>query len=114
MTTPTVRDDLLARVRDALRAEPSVREIRMFGGTSFMVEERMVVNVRRDGRLLVRVDPARSDTLIADHGARRARMGERDMGAGWLDVVPEHLTTDEALAFWIATARAYTGRRPAR
>ena len=103
----------LERVRDRLTGRPSVREVRMFGGISFMIEDKLAVNVRRDGRLLVRIDPADSAALVADRGARRARMGpDRDMGPSWLDVDPDLLATDEALGFWVGTALAYTARLP--
>ena len=101
------------RVRDVLAGHASLREVRMFGGISFMIDDKMVVNVRRDGRLLVRVDPGDGPALVADRGARRAQMGPgRDMGPGWLDVDPDLVATDEQLRFWIDTALAHTARLP--
>jgi hypothetical protein len=77
------------RIRALLADEPATREVAMFGGLSFMVNDKMIVNVRRSGDLLVRVDPHRSPELVADHGARPAEMGAgRSMGPGWLDVPP--------------------------
>ena len=103
----------LARIRAELADHPSLREVRMFGGISFMVDDKMVVNVRRDGRLLVRVDPDRGPALVAENGARRAEMGAgRDMGPGWLDVSSELVAADEQLRFWIDTALDYTARLP--
>jgi len=52
--------ELVDRVRDALAAQPSVREVKMFGGLSFMVNEKMVVSVRGGGGLLVRAGPRQS------------------------------------------------------
>jgi hypothetical protein len=46
------------RIRGMLAAQPSTREVSMFGGLSFMVNDKMIVNVRRGGDLLGRVDPA--------------------------------------------------------
>ena len=75
------------RIRALLADAPATREVAMFGGLSFMVNNKMIVNVRRSGDLLVRVDPHRSPELVADHGARPAEMGAgRPMGPGWLDV----------------------------
>ena len=48
----TAQKDLVERVRDALRAR-NPREVSMFGGVSFMVEDRMVVAVG-DGGIAVR------------------------------------------------------------
>lgn len=91
-----------------LTTEPSTREIRMFGGLSFMVNDKMIVNVRRAGNLLVRVDPRRSPELVARHGARPAEMGPgRAMGAGWLNVDAELMTTDEELRFWLDIAMEF-------
>lgn len=110
---PSIDDETLQRVRGELATCPSLREVRMFGGVSFMVDDKLVVNVRRDGRLLVRVDPDHSSALVARRGARRAEMGPgRDMGPSWLEVAPDLIATDEQLRFWIDTALAYTARLP--
>jgi hypothetical protein len=75
---------LAARIRAALSGEPSTREVSMFGGLSFMVNDRMVVATLKHGCLLVRVDPGRSRELLARPGARPAEMGTgRPMGRGW-------------------------------
>lgn len=99
------------RVRALLAAEPSTREIRMFGGVSFMVDDKMVVNVRRAGDLLVRVDPRRSPELVAQHGARRTEMGAgRDMGPGWLHVDAGLVATDDEVRAWLDIAIGFIRR----
>jgi len=97
---PRPRDALAQRLRDLLTSHADVREVRMFGGLSFMVDDRMAV-AARDGELLVRTDPADYDGLLR-RGAIPARMGnDRVMGRGWL-TVPEHLLHDDAeLAYWL-------------
>jgi TfoX/Sxy family transcriptional regulator of competence genes len=93
------------RIRAMLAAQPSTREVSMFGGLSFMLNDRMIVNVRRGGDLLVRVDPRRSPELVADRRARFAEMGAgRAMGPGWLDVAAELIATDDQLHFWLDIA----------
>lgn len=83
----------------------------MFGGLSFMVNEKMVVSVLRDGDLLVRVDPGRNEELVALPGAGQAEMGAgRTMGPGWIHVAGDAIATEERLSFWIAVALAYNGR----
>lgn len=102
---------LADRIRTTLAAEPSSREVSMFGGLSFMVNEKMVVSVRRDGDLLVRVDPERSPELATLPGARPAEMGTgRAMGPGWTCVAEEAIATDEQLSFWIDVALEYNDR----
>jgi TfoX/Sxy family transcriptional regulator of competence genes len=96
------------RIRAMLAAQPSTREVSMFGGLSFMVNDKMILNVRRSGDLLVRVDPHRSPELISEHGARPAEMGAgRAMGASWLDVPVELTATDEQLRFWLDVAMQF-------
>jgi len=100
--TTDERAALADRVRAALPAGRSVREVSMFGGLSFMVDDAMVVAARRQGELLVRVDPNRYDALLGVPGAEPAVMGaDRAMGPGWISVAPEGLRTDEQVAFWV-------------
>jgi len=104
---------LADRVRAALPRDSKVREVSMFGGLSFMVDDSMVVAARRDGGLLVRIDPARNDELLRVPGAEPAVMGaDRSMGPGWITVNHESLTTDEQLAFWIQVGLEYRTTRP--
>lgn len=94
---------LLERIRAAL-AGRDVREVRMFGGLSFMVEGHMLVAVRAGDDLLVRIDPARHDEALA-LGARQAFMGTgRTMGPSWVTVAHDHLASDETLTRWLTFA----------
>lgn len=103
------------RIRAILAAEPSLREVSMFGGLSFMVNDKMIVNVRRGGDLLVRVDPERSPGLVAEHGAGPAEMGAgRSMGPSWVDVAGELTATDDQLRFWLDVAMEFNHRAHAR
>ena len=95
------REALADRVRAALPENRPVREVSMFGGLSLMVDDSMVVAARRDGDLLVRIDPARNDELLNVPGAKPAVMGaDRPMGPGWITVSRDGLSTDKQLAFW--------------
>lgn len=115
--TPTDHPPLTDRVRATLAAESSTREVSMFGGLSFMVNDKMVVAARNNGGLLVRVDPRRSSELLARPGAEPAEMGTgRDMGPGWIHVSEKGLADDDALSFWIDVALEYnaSARKGAR
>lgn len=68
--------ELVDRIRDALAAYPSVREVKMFGGLSFMVNQKMVVYVRSDGDLLVRSDPERPTNCSHSREHVRPRWGQ--------------------------------------
>jgi len=99
------RQALAARVRAALPPGGAVREVSMFGGLSFMLDNRMVVSASRDGSLLVRVDPGRSAELLEGAHAHPAVMGaDRPMGPGWITVTADGLTTDQQLTDWIEVA----------
>ena len=102
---------LADRIRTALATEPSTREVSMFGGLSFMVNDKMVVAAGRDGDLLVRVDPERNRELVALPGAEPAEMGAgRAMGPSWVSVARETIAADGQLSFWIDVALEYNAR----
>jgi hypothetical protein len=101
---------LIDRLRDALAAEPSTREVKMFGVLSFMLNGKLLVAAHADGGLLVRVDPARDQELTRRAGAQRASMRDREMGAGWLLVDAAAIRTDDELAGWLALAREHNVR----
>ena len=108
------REALADRVRAALPPDGAVREISMFGGLTFMLEDRMVVCAHRDGSLLVRIDPDRSVELLRAPQAHPAVMGpDRPMGAGWLTVTADGLTTDEQVTGWVDVALQYHRRHRA-
>ena len=99
------QESLVQRLREALASERTLREVSMFGGRSFMVDEKMLVAARKDGGLLVRVDPERHDELVALPGASMTRMGkDREMGPGWVEVEPAALADDRELSFWLDVA----------
>ncbi|PWJ46898.1 TfoX N-terminal domain-containing protein [Quadrisphaera granulorum] len=102
----TAQQDLLERVRHALR-DRSPREVSMFGGMSFMVEGRMVAAARREGALLLRIDPSTAAELLARPGAHPALMGaDRPMGDGWISVDPSALE-GSGLDTWLAPALSF-------
>lgn len=85
-----------------------MREVSMFGGRSFMVNEKMAVSALKSGGLLVRVDAARHDDLVGRPGAAQAEMGAgRDMGPGWIEVAAEGIRNDDDLTFWVEVAMDY-------
>lgn len=110
-TKTELRDDLVQRVRAAL-PDRGLREVRMFGGVSFMIDGRLAVAAGRAGDLLVRIDPARHEELRELPGARAAVMGtDRPMGPGWISVERPHLVTDDELGGWLRTALEFHAER---
>jgi hypothetical protein len=99
---------LIERLRELLAAEPVVREVAMFGGRSFMVNEKMIVSALKHGGLLVRVGAEQHEELLARAGAAQAEMGSgREMGPGWIEVAAGSIDKDEALSFWVGVAMTY-------
>jgi TfoX/Sxy family transcriptional regulator of competence genes len=101
--------EVAARVRSVLSDRDNVREVKMFGGLAFMVDERMVVCVSGGrGALLVRVAPERDAEYLKKVGAERAEMGKgRSMGEGWITIDEEALEKDEDLQYWMDAALAF-------
>lgn len=93
-------EELADRVRELLAAESGLSERRMFGGLAFLLDGNMAVAVGPWGGLLVRVDPAQQDKLLAATKAEVAVMGAREM-RGWLQVAPEQLRTIRQLRPWV-------------
>ena len=98
-------EELADRIRSLLADEAGVREQKMFGGLAFLVGGNMAVAASGQGGMLVRVDPAESDELVATTTATPMEMRGRRM-AGWLRVDSEHLAGDE-LAAWVERGVAY-------
>lgn len=102
------KDELAARIRAELGTQRPVREKRMFGALCFMVGEKLALGAMSDGGLLVRVDPTRSDELLAREGAEQAEMGAgRSMGPSWIRVSAEAVAKKGELTFWTAVALEY-------
>lgn len=101
---------LAERMREVLASEPALAEKRMFGGLAFLVAGHMAVCATRGG-LMLRIDPAQADALLADARASRFVMKGREL-AGWLLVDLDESTTDEELERWIGYGVAYVRSLP--
>ncbi|MGV8847657.1 GyrI-like domain-containing protein, partial [Tessaracoccus sp.] len=100
--------DLASRLRATLGPNRAIREVRMFGGLCFMVDDKMAVCAMKGGDLLARTDPQRSAELLALDGARQAEMGHgRSMGKSWITVAADAVAAEEGLRFWVDAALAH-------
>jgi hypothetical protein len=106
-------EDLAERVRDLVRAEPDLAEKKMFGGLAFLLGGNMAVGVSGQGGILVRVDPAQSDELVATTSAEPMEMRGRQM-QGWLRVAADDLSRQEELAKWVELGTGYARSLPAK
>ena len=105
-------EELAGRVRTLVAGEPGLSEKKMFGGLAFLIGGNMAVAASGQGGLLVRVDPATSDVLVADSHARPAEMRGRMM-AGWLRVDTEHLEAPGPLSDWVERGVSFARCPPA-
>lgn len=109
MTTAAARTVL--RVRALLGRRRNVVERLVMGGHAFMVDGAMCCSVGRAG-LLVRVDDASRDALLATRHVRPMVLGGRTMRA-FVRVAPAGYRTTAALAEWLerGVRAARSGRR---
>src|ERR687883_366563 len=106
-------EDLANRIRELIADERAVTEQRMFGGLAFLVGGNMAVAASGQGGLLVRVDPAESEDLVASSSARPIEMRGREM-SGWLRLESGDVEADETLAVWVERGVAYARSLPAK
>ena len=106
-------EELAERIRDVLQSEPELSEQTMFGGLAFLLGGNMAVCASREGGILVRVDPAEREHLLATTAAFPMVMGGRTM-KGFLRVEADDLRTEEQLAAWVGRGRSYARTLPAK
>jgi TfoX/Sxy family transcriptional regulator of competence genes len=103
--------ELADRIRDAVQGEPGLSEKRMFGGLAFLVNGNMAVAASGQGGLLLRIDPAQTESLVDEQHVFRMEMRGREMD-GWLRVDVEVLGTDEDLQHWVDHGVGYARSLP--
>src|SRR5256885_14050773 len=95
-----------------LAGRPGLTEKEMFGGIAFLLGGNMAVGVHGED-LIVRVDPAQTNALLREAGAKPFDLsGSRGPPAGWLFVAPTGYRTDAALRVWVGRGTAYASSLP--
>lgn len=95
--------ELVDRVRDLLQGEPGVTEKRMFGALAFLVDGHLALGASSRGGLMLRVDPADTESLVAESGVTRFEMRGRQLD-GWLHVAVgavEDVAGEDTLGRWV-------------
>jgi hypothetical protein len=103
-------EELAGRIRASVGGEPGLTEKKMFGGLAFLINGNMAVAASGQGGLLLRIDPADSDSLARERGARPFEMRGREMD-GWLRVDTEAVD-DDALERWVNIGVNYARSLP--
>jgi TfoX/Sxy family transcriptional regulator of competence genes len=106
-------EDLADRIRELVATDSGLTEKKMFGGLAFLIGGNMAVAASGQGGVMVRVDPAQSDTLVETTNARIVVMRGRPM-QGWLRVDAEHLRAKRQLARWVELGTKYARSLPAK
>jgi TfoX/Sxy family transcriptional regulator of competence genes len=107
-------DEALAvRIREVVGSEPHLTEKKMFGGLAFLIGGNMAVAASGQGGVLVRVDPATTDQLLATTSAYPMEMRGRTM-KGWLRVDAEDVRTKRELARWVRLGATYARSLPGK
>ena len=104
-------EDLADRIRELLGGELDLTEKKMFGGLAFLIGGNMAVAASGQGGVLVRVDPVRSESLVATTSARPMEMRGRRM-QGWLRVETDDVRTKRQLAKWVGLGATYARSLP--
>ena len=99
----------LPLLRAAFRDVAGVREVRMFGGISFLVRGHMTVAISPRG-LLVRVGPDEHGSALKKPGTRVMEMRGRVM-TGYLYVDPAP-TDSRTVRAWVQTALSHNRTLP--
>ncbi|MCP9487997.1 MAG: TfoX/Sxy family protein [Gaiellaceae bacterium MAG52_C11] len=105
--------ELADRIRELVGGEAELTEMKMFGGLAFLIGGNLAVAASGQGGVLVRVDPAQSETLVAATHARPMVMRGRPM-RGWFRVDPDDVRTESQLARWVERGTSYARSLPAK
>ncbi len=104
-------EDLAERVRVVLAHRSDVEEKKMFGGLSFMVAGQMCCGVLKND-LIVRIEPAEFDTLVAPPLVRPFDFTGRPM-QNMVYVDHSALADTEVLRAWVRRGTDYVAAHPA-
>jgi len=107
----TAEESLSVAVRGHLSGAGAMSEVRMFGGTGFMLNGNMVAAVSKRG-LLLRVGKDRYRDALAWPGARPMEMRGRTM-EGYVYIDPP-VPTNDALKAWLDEAVAFVKTLPVK
>jgi TfoX/Sxy family transcriptional regulator of competence genes len=103
--------ELADLVREHVEHEKGLTEKRMFGGLAFLINGNMAVSASSKGGLLLRVDPAETESLLQQPRARPFEMRGREM-SGWLHIDADASVPDDELAQWVRVGVTYARSLP--
>ena len=103
--------DLADRIRELLATEEGVVEKKMFGGLAFLIGGHLAIGASGQGGIMVRVEPAETEELLATTAATPMVMRGRDLD-GWVRVGADDVRTKRQLSAWSTRGVAYARSLP--
>jgi len=98
-------EKLANRVRTILVAHPKVEEKKMMGGLTFMVNNKMCVDILEND-LMARINPADYESALEKRGCREMNFTGRPM-KGFVFIDPDSTNNQKELNYWIGLALEY-------
>jgi TfoX/Sxy family transcriptional regulator of competence genes len=106
-------EELADRIRELVGGQQKLSEQKMFGGLAFLIGGNMAIAASGQGGLMVRVDPAHGEKLVASGSAEPMEMRGRQM-SGWVRVSADAVRTKRQLARWVELGSKYAASLPAK
>ncbi len=106
-------EDHARRIRELLGDAPDVTEQRMFGGLAFLAGGKMAIAASGQGGLMVRVDPADTEALLAEPGVGVLEMRGRPLD-GWVRVDAGAIPSERELEAWVRRGVEYARSLPSK
>jgi TfoX/Sxy family transcriptional regulator of competence genes len=101
-------ENLAERIRERLEDEKKVKEVKMMGGLTFMVNGKMCVGIIK-GDLMCRIDPALHDASIEKTGCRTMDFTKRPM-SGFIMVDERGTKSKKMFDYWIDLALDFNAK----
>ncbi len=95
-------EKLAGRIRKALAQLPEVKEKKMFGSLSFMVNDKMCLTAGAN-RIMCRIDPAMHEEVIKRNGCHTIKMRGREY-KGYVHVDKDSIKTKKDFDYWVGLA----------
>ena len=105
-------EHLAKRIHGLVVTCKGLSEKQMFGGLAFLLNGNMSCGIHRD-ELIVRIDPAATDSALSEPGTRVFDITSRPM-KGWLLVNASAIKDETALAEWVRRGVDYAATLPTK
>ena len=105
-------EELAFRLRARLETVDGITDKRMFGGLALLHNGNLLAAASSKGNLMLRVDPAKADELLALPHVLPMEMGGGRKPKGWLRVEEPGYASEEALHRWIDLGLYYVKTLP--